>query len=167
MRSKKKSLQKYLNLLPIVTTMVLWYLQDYVLLAKELPHMFSFENKAKDGSSQFSGFSRVKNLYITGHANGAITFWDVSSPAFIPIISLKQQVTPFFILNLLLYHLFYFSVSHLSFCLFWILQSEDDLSLSGIAITALFFDVNSRLLVSGDQSGTVKFSFLDIIMLLL
>lgn len=37
------------------------------------------------------------------------------------------------------------------------MQSEEDLSLSGIALTALFFDGNSRLLVSGDQSGTVKY----------
>lgn len=60
-----------------------------------MPHMFSLETKKRDGSSQFSGFLRVKNLYITGHSNGAITFWDVSSPAFIPILSLKQQVDTF------------------------------------------------------------------------
>ncbi|BBN67637.1 Transducin/WD40 repeat-like superfamily protein [Prunus dulcis] len=35
-------------------------------------------------------------------------------------------------------------------------ESEDDLSLSGIPVTALFFDANSRLLVSGDQSGMVR-----------
>lgn len=35
------------------------------------------------------------------------------------------------------------------------LQSEEDHSLSGIAVTALFFDANSWLLVSGDQSGMV------------
>lgn len=74
-------------------TMVVLMLQDYAVLAKDFPHMFSLENKTKDGSTQFSGFSKVKNLYITGHRNGAITFWDVSSPIFIPILSLKQQVT--------------------------------------------------------------------------
>ncbi|XP_024025786.1 uncharacterized protein LOC21390484 isoform X2 [Morus notabilis] len=99
--------------------------EDYAVLAKDFPHMFSLENKTKDGSTQFSGFSKVKNLYITGHRNGAITFWDVSSPIFIPILSLKQQ-------------------------------NEDDTSVSGIAVTALSFDHNSRLLVSGDQSGTVR-----------
>lgn len=36
------------------------------------------------------------------------------------------------------------------------MQSEDDLSLSGIPVTALFFNANSRLLVSGDQSGMVS-----------
>ncbi|XP_062102768.1 uncharacterized protein LOC133812938 isoform X2 [Humulus lupulus] len=103
--------------------------EDYVMLAKDMSHMFSSDAKPRDGSSsssyQFSGFLRVKNLYITGHSNGAITFWDVSSPVFIPIFSIKQQ-------------------------------SEEDSSLSGIAVTALFFDGNSRLLVSGDQSGMVR-----------
>ncbi|GMN28702.1 hypothetical protein TIFTF001_002146 [Ficus carica] len=99
--------------------------EDYVTLAKDFPHIFSFENKTKDGSTQFNGFSKVRNLYITGHSNGAITFCDVSSPILIPVLSLKQQ-------------------------------SEDDTSLSGIAVTALFFDRNAQLLVSGDQSGTVR-----------
>lgn len=40
------------------------------------------------------------------------------------------------------------------------MQSEDDSSLSGIAVTALFFDGNSRLLVSGDHTGTVNAIFL-------
>lgn len=35
------------------------------------------------------------------------------------------------------------------------MQSEDDFSLSGIALTALHFDGTSRVLISGDQSGTV------------
>ena len=35
-------------------------------------------------------------------------------------------------------------------------QSEDDFSLSGIALTALYFHTDSRLLISGDQSGMVK-----------
>lgn len=38
-------------------------------------------------------------------------------------------------------------------------QSEDDFSLSGIAITALYFDGNSRILISGDQSGMVRCYF--------
>ncbi|KAL5538587.1 hypothetical protein UlMin_045509 [Ulmus minor] len=99
--------------------------EDYVHLSKDIPHLFSFESKAKDGTAPFSGFFKVKNLYITGHNNGAINFWDVSTPIFIPIISLKQQ-------------------------------SEDDSTLSGIPVTALFFDCNSRLLLSGDQSGMVR-----------
>ncbi|XP_060675169.1 uncharacterized protein LOC107424288 [Ziziphus jujuba] len=103
--------------------------EDYILLAKSTPSLLSMETKLKDGSNpnitHFNGFSKVKNLYITGHSNGAISFWDVSSPILIPILSLKQQ-------------------------------SEDDFSVSGIAVTALFFDGKSRLLVTGDESGTVR-----------
>lgn len=45
-----------------------------------------------------------------------------------------------------------FSFSFFSF----LMQSEDDFSLSGIALTALYFDGKSQLLVSGDQSGMVN-----------
>lgn len=103
--------------------------EEYLLLAKSIPSLLSFEAKPKDGTqlnaARFSGFSKVKNLYITGHSDGGINFWDLSCPLLVPILSLKQQ-------------------------------SEDDLSLSGIALTSLFFDGNSKLLVSGDQSGTVR-----------
>ncbi|CAB4264151.1 unnamed protein product [Prunus armeniaca] len=102
---------------------------DCLLLAKSIPSLFSFETKPKDGThlnaARFTGFLKVKNLYITGHNDGALNFWDLSCPLLVPILSLKQQ-------------------------------SEDDLSLSGIPVTALFFNENSRLLVSGDQSGMVR-----------
>ncbi|CAL8171514.1 unnamed protein product [Prunus armeniaca] len=103
--------------------------EDCLLLAKSIPSLFSFETKPKDGThlnaARFTGFLKVKNLYITGHNDGALNFWDLSCPLLVPILSLKQQ-------------------------------SEDDLSLSGIPVTALFFNENSRLLVSGDQSGMVR-----------
>ncbi|XP_034223621.1 uncharacterized protein LOC117633893 isoform X2 [Prunus dulcis] len=103
--------------------------EDCLLLAKSIPSLFSFETKPKDGTqlnaARFTGFLKVKNLYITGHNDGALNFWDLSCPLLVPILSLKQQ-------------------------------SEDDLSLSGIPVTALFFNANSRLLVSGDQSGMVR-----------
>ncbi|KAL6011959.1 hypothetical protein ACLOJK_002425 [Asimina triloba] len=35
-------------------------------------------------------------------------------------------------------------------------KSEGNQALSGVPITALYFDISSRVLVSGDQSGTVK-----------
>ncbi|KAF5735885.1 hypothetical protein HS088_TW14G00014 [Tripterygium wilfordii] len=102
--------------------------EDYLSMIKRIPPLLPLETKQKDEaylkSVQFSGFPRVKNLYITGHNDGAINFWDASYPFFYPILSLKQQ-------------------------------SEDDLSLSGIAVTALYFDGNS-LLVSGDQDGMVR-----------
>lgn len=65
-------------------------------MAKKVPALFAFERE-KDGSclnsTHLSGFSKYKNLYITGHSNGAINFWDVSCPLFLPLITLIQQVT--------------------------------------------------------------------------
>ncbi|XP_054775821.1 uncharacterized protein LOC129284382 [Prosopis cineraria] len=102
--------------------------EEYVQLLRNYPPLMPVETKHKDGailnSSNFTGFSKVKNLYITGHSDGAITFWDASCPFFIPILQLKQQ-------------------------------SEHEFSTRGIPITALYFDTNSPLLVSGDQSGMV------------
>ncbi|KAH9662357.1 Lgl C domain-containing protein [Citrus sinensis] len=95
--------------------------EDYSLLAKSVPSLLDFETKPKDGSQSHS---KVKNLFITGHSDGAINFWDVSCPLFLLILSLKQQ-------------------------------SEKDFSLSGIPLTALYYDGTSRVLVSGDQSGMV------------
>ncbi|XP_034683738.1 uncharacterized protein LOC117913008 isoform X1 [Vitis riparia] len=103
--------------------------EDYVSLAKSIPPFLPSEAKPKDetrlNSTNFGGFAKIKNLYITGHSNGAIYFWDLSCPFLLPIFSLKQQ-------------------------------SEDDLSLSGTALTALYFDGHSRYLISGDQNGMVR-----------
>ncbi|XP_012065395.1 uncharacterized protein LOC105628567 [Jatropha curcas] len=103
--------------------------EDYLQFSKNIPSLFPFEAKPKDGTHTnpvpFCGFSKIKNLYITGHSDGAIHFWDACCPFFIPILSFRQQ-------------------------------SEDDFSLSGIPLTALYFDGNSRILVSGDKSGMVR-----------
>nr|POE59657.1 isoform 2 of syntaxin-binding protein 5 [Quercus suber] len=103
--------------------------EDYIVMGRNIPPLLPSETKQKDGiqlnSAHFSGFLKIKNLYITGHSDGAINFWDLSCPFLIPVFSLKQQ-------------------------------SEDDFSLSGIALTALYFDGKSQLLVSGDQSGMVR-----------
>lgn len=96
--------------------------EDYSLLAKSVPSLLAFETKPKDGSQSHS---KVKNLFITGHSDGAINFWDVSCPLFLLILSLKQQ-------------------------------NEKDFSLSGIPLTALYYDGTFHVLVSGDQSGMVK-----------
>ena len=65
-------------------------------MAVNIPPLLPSETKQKDGShlhsANFGGFLKVKNLYITGHSDGAINFWDVSCPFLIPIFSLKQQV---------------------------------------------------------------------------
>ncbi|OVA00628.1 WD40 repeat [Macleaya cordata] len=106
--------------------------EDYKLLAKSSPPILPTETKGKDGShlsSQFGGFTKAKSLYITGHSDGTINFWDLSCPIFLPISSVKQQ-------------------------------SEDDHSVSGIPVTALYIDISSRLLVSGDQSGMVSINMM-------
>ncbi|KAM3709989.1 hypothetical protein ACJW31_02G216300 [Castanea mollissima] len=103
--------------------------EDYIVMGRNIPPLLPSETKQKDGiqlnSAHFSGFLKIRNLYITGHSDGAINFWDLSCPFLIPVFSLKQQ-------------------------------SENDFSLSGIALTALYFDGKSQLLVSGDQSGMVR-----------
>ncbi|KAJ4837935.1 hypothetical protein Tsubulata_022530 [Turnera subulata] len=101
--------------------------EDYALMTKGIPSLFPLEAKPKDGThtNQFTGFTKIQNLYITGHSDGAVNFWDVSCPLLIPILSLKQQ-------------------------------SEDNFSLSGVAVTALYFDGSSRVLISGDQNGMVR-----------
>ncbi|KAK3023413.1 hypothetical protein RJ639_042801, partial [Escallonia herrerae] len=103
--------------------------KEYFLMQKNIPPLFTLDVMQRDGtcsnSTHFGTFSNFKILYITGHSNGAINFWDLSCPLFFPIISLTQQ-------------------------------SENDSSLSGIPLTALHFDINSRLLISGDQIGTVR-----------
>ncbi|KAG4386602.1 hypothetical protein GLYMA_11G085900v4 [Glycine max] len=101
----------------------------YNQLVKNYPPLVPIETNLKDGinfsSSNFTGFSNIRNMYITGHSNGAINFWDATCPFFTPILQLKQQ-------------------------------SENDFSLSGIPLTELYFDSNSPLLFSGDQSGMVR-----------
>ncbi|KAJ8763993.1 hypothetical protein K2173_004864 [Erythroxylum novogranatense] len=100
--------------------------EDYNQLAKNFPSFLPLEAKPKDGTLiKFTGFTKVKNLYITGHSDGSVNFWDATSPFFTPVLLLKQQ-------------------------------SEDDFSVSGVELTALYFDVDSRFLISGDQSGTVR-----------
>ena len=65
-----------------------------MMLEKLVPSLFPFDMRQKDvtQSVQFSGFSKSKNLYITGHVNGAISFWDASCPVMVPIASIVQQV---------------------------------------------------------------------------
>ncbi|KAG9136988.1 hypothetical protein Leryth_013829 [Lithospermum erythrorhizon] len=103
--------------------------QDYMTFTTDILQLFPFQTNPKDASvsnqSHSSGFSKAKNLYITGHDNGAIDFWDISWPLLSPIVSLTQQ-------------------------------SEDDLSVSGVPLVSLYFDLDQRLLISGDQNGTVR-----------
>jgi hypothetical protein len=65
-------------------------------MLKNYPQLITIETNQKEGinlsSANFSRFSNIKNLYITGHHNGDITFWDASCPFFIPVLQLKPQV---------------------------------------------------------------------------
>ncbi|KAI3426606.1 uncharacterized protein J3R85_009800 [Psidium guajava] len=103
--------------------------EDYLRLVKKVPPLLHLEKNGKDASQinpiPFGGFVKVKNLYVTGHSNGAINFWDMSCPLPLPIFSVEQQ-------------------------------SEEDFSLSGVALTALCFDAKHQILVSGDQNGMVR-----------
>ncbi|GMH06607.1 hypothetical protein Nepgr_008447 [Nepenthes gracilis] len=64
--------------------------EDYALVAKRIPSLLPSEAKQFD-TTGFSGFSKIKNLYITGHSDGAINFWDFTGPLFLPLLSIKQQ----------------------------------------------------------------------------
>ncbi|XP_022923426.1 uncharacterized protein LOC111431125 [Cucurbita moschata] len=69
--------------------------EDYIQRTKDIPSLFLSESKPKEVSYldtvQFVGFSKVENLYISGHNDGSINFWDASSPIFFPIYSLQLQ----------------------------------------------------------------------------
>ena len=83
----------------------------------------------------FSGFSKVKKLYITGHSDGAINFWDASCPIFIPILSLKQQVN-------------FISPWMLLFTSITILEKRDKVAISHMHILALAFDGGPYFIIS-------------------
>ncbi|KAF9611950.1 hypothetical protein IFM89_037170 [Coptis chinensis] len=56
----------------------------YDLLVKNFPTLLPSKSRAKDGNqlnlARFSGSAKITNFYITGHSDGTITFWDLSSP---------------------------------------------------------------------------------------
>ena len=66
-------------------------MQDYNSLLKNFPSVLPSVAKHV-GLPQFTGFAKVKNLYITGHDDGTIKFWDVTCLLLIPLVSLTQQV---------------------------------------------------------------------------
>lgn len=69
--------------------------EEHLLLVKKYSYLFSVDKRDKDAnhssSSYFSGFTNTRSIYITGHQDGAINFWDSSCPLFLPILSIKQQ----------------------------------------------------------------------------
>ncbi|XP_021867534.2 uncharacterized protein [Spinacia oleracea] len=99
--------------------------EEYTSVAKNLPSILPSEAKHTN-SPHFTGFSKITNLYITGHSDGTIKFWDVTCPLLIPLLSLTQQ------------------------------QNEDESSQSGAAVTAIHYCSGPRLLFSGDRRGMVR-----------
>lgn len=69
-------------------------LQDYAQLAKDASPFLPFHTVPKEGSrsAHFPGFTKVKNVYITGHSDGNIGVWDMTCPFPIPVLFLKEQV---------------------------------------------------------------------------
>ncbi|XP_075486703.1 uncharacterized protein LOC142526274 isoform X1 [Primulina tabacum] len=69
--------------------------EEFNIVAKNSLPLFPFERRLKDGSNPnsmaFSPLTRDKNLFITGHDNGTINFWDASCPLFIQVASITQQ----------------------------------------------------------------------------
>ncbi|EOA18736.1 hypothetical protein CARUB_v10007318mg [Capsella rubella] len=102
--------------------------EDYAQLAKDASPFLPFQTVPKEGSrsAHFPGFTKVKNVYITGHSDGTIGVWDMTCPFLIPVLFLKEQT------------------------------DQDVSSRGSAALTTLHYDSNSRLLVSGDHNGMVR-----------
>ncbi|GAB4848384.1 hypothetical protein Ancab_003079 [Ancistrocladus abbreviatus] len=64
--------------------------EDFIQVAKGIPPLLPSEAKQIDATG-FIGFSKIKNLYITGHSDGTINFWDASCPIFLPLLSIKKE----------------------------------------------------------------------------
>ncbi|KAJ0967773.1 hypothetical protein J5N97_024690 [Dioscorea zingiberensis] len=103
--------------------------EDQFQLGSKYPSLFSIDSKEKDGnhlsSARLREFSKTRNLYVTGHQDGVVNFWDASCPLLLPILSLKPQ-------------------------------GEAVNSSTGVPVTALIFDIDSQILVSGDRNGLAR-----------
>ncbi|KAL6882619.1 hypothetical protein ACP4OV_011309 [Aristida adscensionis] len=64
--------------------------EDYFSLATKYPWLFSMKDKGQTSTS-FANIRKTHNLYITGHLDGAISFWDASCPLLLPIFTIKHQ----------------------------------------------------------------------------
>jgi hypothetical protein len=65
--------------------------QDYFSLASKFPWLFSMKDKGQTLTS-FTNIHKTRNLYITGHFDGTLSFWDASCPLLLQIFMIKQQV---------------------------------------------------------------------------
>lgn len=68
--------------------------EDYAQLAKDTAPFLPSQIVSKEASrsAHFPGFTKVKNVYITGHSDGSIGVWDMSCPFLVPVLFLKEQV---------------------------------------------------------------------------
>jgi hypothetical protein len=62
-------------------------------LSVKYPWLFSVKDKVQTATSQ-TNIHKTRNLYVTGHLDGTISFWDASCPLLLQIFTIKQQVTP-------------------------------------------------------------------------
>ncbi|XP_020578032.1 uncharacterized protein LOC110023121 [Phalaenopsis equestris] len=103
--------------------------EDNLFIANKFPHFLSADKRENlaHSSTRFEGFAKARSLYITGHLDGAINFWDASLPVLILMLSIKPQ------------------------------QTEEGNASSNFSVTALHFDFSSQILICGDQNGLVRF----------
>lgn len=67
--------------------------EDYFSsLASKYPWLLSMKDKCQISAS-FSNIHKTRNLYITEHMDGTISFWDASCPLLLQIFMIKQQLT--------------------------------------------------------------------------
>uniref|UniRef100_A0A453CMF3 Lethal giant larvae (Lgl)-like C-terminal domain-containing protein n=1 Tax=Aegilops tauschii subsp. strangulata TaxID=200361 RepID=A0A453CMF3_AEGTS len=65
--------------------------EDYFsTLASKYPWLLSMKDKGQISAS-LSNIHKTRNLYITGHMDGTISFWDASCPLLLQIFMIKQQ----------------------------------------------------------------------------
>ncbi|OEL26589.1 hypothetical protein BAE44_0012391 [Dichanthelium oligosanthes] len=64
--------------------------QDYFSLASKYLWLFSMKDKGQTLTS-CTNIQKTRNLYITGHLDGTISFWDASCPFLLQIFMIKQQ----------------------------------------------------------------------------
>ncbi|XP_010548213.1 PREDICTED: uncharacterized protein LOC104819720 isoform X3 [Tarenaya hassleriana] len=69
--------------------------QEYTQLMKNSTPVLPFQTVPKErthsSTAPFPGFTKVKNVLITGHSDGTISIWDMSCPLLLPVLSLKEQ----------------------------------------------------------------------------
>ncbi|KAJ1272307.1 hypothetical protein BS78_06G192200 [Paspalum vaginatum] len=64
--------------------------EDYFSSATKYPWLFSMKDKGQ-ALTGFTNIHKTRNLYITGHLDGTISFWDASCPLLLQIFMIKQQ----------------------------------------------------------------------------